>query len=132
MKPLKILIVDDSATMRRMVRRVVELSEVAIADIYEAANGQEALDVIDSRPVDALFTDINMPVMTGIELLRQLSTRDASAKPPLRVVISTDGSDARRREADGLDVARYLEKPLRPEVMRDVLSDLAHVLDQRR
>ena len=132
MKPLKILIVDDSATMRRMVRRVVELSEVAIADIYEAANGREALEVIDSRPVDALFTDINMPVMTGIELLRQLTTRDASATPRLRVVISTDGSDARRKEADGLDVARYLEKPLRPEVMRDVLSDLAHVLDRRR
>ena len=130
MKPLKILIVDDSATMRRMVRRVVELSEVAIADIYEAANGREALDLIDNTPVDALFTDINMPVMGGIELLRQLSTREAGAKPPLRVVISTDGSDARRKEADGLDVARYLEKPLRPEVMRDVLSDLANVLDR--
>jgi two-component system chemotaxis response regulator CheY len=129
MKPLKILIVDDSATMRRMVRRVVELSEVAIADIYEAANGREALDVIDSQPVDALFTDINMPVMSGIELLKQLSTREAGAKPPLRVVISTDGSDARRKEADGLDVARYLEKPLRPEVMRDVLSDLANAID---
>jgi len=130
MKPLKILIVDDSATMRRMVRRVVELSEVEISDIYEAANGREALDVIDTTPVDAMFTDINMPVMGGIELLRQLSTRDASARPALRVVISTDGSDARRKEADGLDVARYLEKPLRPEVMRDVLSDLANVLDQ--
>src|SRR5687767_8488182 len=77
MKPLKILIVDDSATMRRMVRRVVELSEVAIADIYEAANGREALDVIDTQAVDAMFTDINMPVMNGIELLKQLSTRDA-------------------------------------------------------
>ena len=129
MKPLNILIVDDSATMRKMVRRVVELSEVAIADIYEAANGREALDVIDSRPVDALFTDINMPVMTGIELLKQLSTREAGNKPALRVVISTDGSDARRKEADGLDVARYLEKPLRPEVMRDVLSDLANAID---
>ena len=129
MKPLKILIVDDSATMRKMVRRVVELSEVAIADIYEAANGREALDVIDSKPVDALFTDINMPVMTGIELLKQLSTREAGNKPALRVVISTDGSDARRKEADGLDVARYLEKPLRPEVMRDVLSDLANAID---
>ena len=129
MKPLKILIVDDSATMRRMVRRVVELSEVAIADIYEAANGREALDVIDSRPVDALFTDINMPVMNGIELLKQLSARAAGAQPALRVVISTDGSDARRKEADGLDVARYLEKPLRPEVMRDVLSDLANAID---
>jgi two-component system chemotaxis response regulator CheY len=128
MKPLKILIVDDSVTMRRMVRRVVELSEVAIADIYEAANGREALDVIDAHPVDALFTDINMPVMGGIELLQQLNAR-AGAKP-LRVVISTDGSDARRREADGLEVARYLEKPLRPEVMRDVLSDLANVLDR--
>ena len=123
MKPLKILIVDDSATMRKMVRRVVELSEVAIADIYEAANGREALDVIDSRPVDALFTDINMPVMTGPELLRALIAQPDAVRA--RVVISTDGSDARKAEVSGLNVDWYLEKPLRPEVMRDVLSKVA-------
>ena len=132
MKPLKILIVDDSATMRKMVRRVVELSEVAIADIYEAANGREALDVIDSRPVDALFTDINMPVMTGIELLKQLSTREAGNKPALRVVISTDGSDARldvgdeAADEDDLAVARPQLGPTAEPPDAALLDGLPH------
>jgi YesN/AraC family two-component response regulator len=124
MKPLTILIVDDSALMRRMVRRVVELSEVAVSAVYEAGNGREALAILDAHPVDALFTDINMPIMSGTELLRSINAR--SGPKPLRVVISTDGSDARRREADGLEVAHYLAKPLRPEVMRDVLCGLTN------
>lgn len=122
-KPLTILIVDDSEVMRRMVRRVVELTDVAVGDVHEAANGREALDILDAHPVDVLLTDLNMPVMTGIELLTALEGRPS--RPPVRVVITTDGSEARHREAGRLDVTRYLEKPLRPEVMRDVLCELA-------
>ncbi len=73
--------------------------------------------------MDALFTDINMPVMTGIELLRQIAGRERW-EHMVRVIISTDGSEARRDEADALNVRFYVEKPFRPEVMRDVLSDL--------
>jgi two-component system, chemotaxis family, chemotaxis protein CheY len=124
MKPLNILIVDDSAMMRKMVRRVVDLTEVAVGSVYEAANGEEALGIIDAHQIDALFTDLNMPVMTGTELLRAL--RQRPTRPAIRVVISTDGSQARRAEAEALDVTRYLEKPLRPEVMRDVLCELVH------
>jgi two-component system chemotaxis response regulator CheY len=126
MKPITILIVDDSAMMRRMVRRVIELTDVDVAQVHEAANGEEALAVIDRQRIDALFTDLNMPVMSGTELLRALRGRPSG--PPVRIVISTDGSRARRCEAEALEVTRYLEKPLRPEVMRDVLCDLAHQL----
>lgn len=125
MKALNILIVDDSAVMRRMVRRVVELTDVAIAEVHEAGNGREALEVMRRHAIDALFTDLNMPVMSGTELLRAIN--DRAEPPPVRVVISTDGSDARRREAEALEVTHYLEKPLRPEVMRDVLCELADV-----
>jgi two-component system, chemotaxis family, chemotaxis protein CheY len=123
MKALNILIVDDSAVMRRMVRRVVELTDVAIGEVHEAGNGREALEVMRQHSIDALFTDLNMPVMSGTELLRAVN--DRPERPPVRVVISTDGSDARRRETEALDITRYLEKPLRPEVMRDVLCELA-------
>jgi two-component system chemotaxis response regulator CheY len=126
MKTLNILIVDDSVVMRRLLRRVVELTEVAVGDIHEAANGQEALDVLARHHVDALFTDLNMPVMGGMELLAAL---EGHSRPPrFRIVISTDGSDARRQQAAALRVTRYLEKPLRPEVMRDVLCELDHGL----
>ena len=75
-RPLNILIVDDSAMMRTMIKRVAGLCEVPIAHIFEAANGAEALKVLEANDVDALFTDINMPVMTGTELLREIGTHE--------------------------------------------------------
>jgi two-component system chemotaxis response regulator CheY len=110
--------------MRMMIKRVTGLCGVPIGEVYEAANGREAIAVLESKSVDALFTDINMPVMTGTELLRTIE-RDGRWPTLLRVIISTDGSAARRAEADELHVRLYVEKPFRPEVMRDVLSELA-------
>ena len=123
MRPINCLIVDDSSVMRRMVRRTMELTELPIGQVHEAGNGREALALLDVHSVDIVFTDINMPVMNGAELLRELLRRADAVQA--RVVISTDGSDARRAEVEGLDVDWYLEKPLRPEVMRDVLSRVA-------
>jgi two-component system, chemotaxis family, chemotaxis protein CheY len=120
---LNILIVDDSTMMRTMIKRSASLTGLPIGQIFEAANGQQALDLLQHQHVDALFTDINMPVMTGIELLRQIAGQ-SRWQHMVRVVISTDGSEARRHEAGALDVRFYVEKPFRPEVMRDVLSSL--------
>lgn len=122
-RPLNILIVDDSATMRAMLKRVTGLSGVSVGEIFEACNGRDAIAVLEREHVDALFTDINMPVMTGIEMLR-LIANDARWSRLLRVIISTDGSSARRAEADALSVRLYVEKPFRPEVIRDVLAEL--------
>jgi two-component system chemotaxis response regulator CheY len=123
MKPLNCLIVDDSSVMRRMVRRTMELSEVPLGQVHEANNGREALDLLATTAVDVLFTDIHMPVMNGADLLRALSATPDAVRA--RVVISSDGSEARKAEVVGLNVDWYLEKPLRPEVMRDVLSKVA-------
>ena len=121
---VNLLIVDDSAMVRAMIKRVAHMSEVPIGTIFEAANGAEALKVLEAHDVQAVFTDINMPVMSGIELLRAMAA-DARWKSLLRVIISTDGSEARRHEVQDLDVQLYVEKPFRPEVMRDVLSTIS-------
>ena len=124
-RPLNILIVDDSAMMRAMIKRVTGMCGVPIGEIYEAADGRAAIAVLETQQrVDALFTDINMPVMTGTELLRAIE-QDGRWPHLLRVIISTDGSAARRAEADDLHVSLYVEKPFRPEVMRDVLNELS-------
>jgi two-component system, chemotaxis family, chemotaxis protein CheY len=122
-RPINILIVDDSAMMRMMIKRVAGLCEVPIGHIYEAANGAEAIKVLEANEVDALFTDINMPVMTGTELLREIGKHERY-RNLTRVIISTDGSTARREEVHDLNVRLYVEKPFRPEVMRDVLSEI--------
>ncbi len=130
LRPLNILIVDDSATMRALIKRVAGLSGVPVANLYEASNGSEALAILESHDVDALFTDINMPVMTGTELLRAIGQRPQWRRLT-RVIISTDGSTARREEVRHLNVRLYVEKPFRPEVMRDVLDEVAHAAARR-
>jgi two-component system, chemotaxis family, chemotaxis protein CheY len=122
--PLDILIVDDSATMRAVIRRVIGLTDVPVGTIHEAANGREALKILEANTVQAVFTDINMPVMNGVELLREMASRE-SWNETLRIVISTDGSRLRREEARDLRATLYIEKPFRPEVVRDVLSQIA-------
>jgi two-component system chemotaxis response regulator CheY len=121
---MRILIVDDSSMMRAMIKRVVKLADVPVDDVLEAGNGAEALAILEARDVQLLLTDINMPVMTGVELLRQLAANQRW-RGLTRVVISTDGSASRRDEVAAFDVRRYLEKPFSPEVMRDVLEEVA-------
>ncbi len=121
---MRILIVDDSLMMRTLIKRVVGLADVPVDDILEAGNGVEALAILESRDVQLLLTDINMPEMTGVELLRRLAADDRW-NSLTRVVISTDGSTCRREEVAGLDVRCYLEKPFSPEVMRNVLTEVA-------
>ena len=123
-RPLNILIVDDSATMRTMIRRVIDLTELPIGTVYEAVNGLEALHILETCSVHAVFTDINMPVMSGYELLTEIARREAW-KDILRIVISTDGSRLRQEEVRELNVNLYIRKPFRPEVVRDVLSRIA-------
>ena len=123
-RPLNILIVDDSATMRTMIRRVVDLTELPLGTVYEATNGLEALHILETCMVHAVFTDINMPVMTGYELLTEIARREAW-KDILRIVISTDGSRLRQEEVRELNVNLYIRKPFRPEVVRNVLSRIA-------
>ena len=124
---MRILIVDDSSMMRAMIKRVVKLTNVPVHEILEAGDGAEALTLLEQHDVQLLLTDINMPVMNGAELLRALAD-DERWSGLTRVIISTDGSTARREEAAELDVRCYLEKPFSPEVLRDVLNDVAETI----
>jgi two-component system chemotaxis response regulator CheY len=123
-RPVNILIVDDSAMMRAMIKRVLRMTDVPLGAVYEAGDGIQALQVLEGHAVDVLFTDINMPNMNGTELLRTVAA-DARWHSISRVIISTDGSALRRGEAESLDVRCYLEKPISPEGLRDVLFAVA-------
>jgi two-component system chemotaxis response regulator CheY len=124
---MRILIVDDSAMMRALIKRIVNMTNVPVEEILEAGNGAEALALLESHDVDLLLTDINMPVMNGAELLRAIA-RNERWRGLTRVIISTDGSTARREEAADLDVKCYLEKPFSPEVLRDVFHIVAQTV----
>jgi two-component system, chemotaxis family, chemotaxis protein CheY len=121
---MRILIVDDSAMMRAMIKRVIKLADVSVDEVFEATNGAEALELLKQHDFQLLLTDINMPVMNGADMLREIALNERWRNLS-RVIISTDGSTVRREEAEDLDVRCYLEKPFSPEVLRDVLNELA-------
>lgn len=120
---LTILIVDDSAMMRSLLKRAAGASGAPIGLVLEATNGREALEVLTTHQVDALFTDLNMPEMGGADLLRHVKAR-RDLDRLLRVVVSTDGTTERRMELSALGVRCCIEKPFKPEIIRELLGEL--------
>jgi two-component system chemotaxis response regulator CheY len=117
----RLLIVDDSPAMRSFIRRVIDLSGFELAGCWEASNGIEALQVLETEWVDAILSDINMPGMDGEEFLRHLSTHELLRAIPV-IVISTDGTDQRIERMLALGARGYVIKPFRPEVLREALE----------
>ena len=116
-----ILVVDDSSTVRTMIRRVLDVSELPLGEIQEAENGKQALERLGDSWVDLVLTDINMPEMNGMELVRRMATDDMMRSVPV-VVISTEGSEARVQELRDLGIQGYLRKPFTPEAVRDLVE----------
>ena len=116
-----ILIVDDSQTMRKVIRKAVGLSGFDLGDCWEAGDGREALEVIGSRFVDLILTDLNMPGMNGLEMLRELRKDEIHRNLPV-VLITTEGSQNRLEEAYALGIRGYIQKPFHPETIRDTLT----------
>lgn len=120
--PLNLLIVDDSATMRRMVARTLQMSGLPLGKIHEAADGREGLDLLEHTSVDVVFADINMPVMNGIEMIDALRKNPRTARLPV-VVISTESSQTRIEDVRRRGV-QFIHKPFTPEQVRVVVQTL--------
>ena len=118
-----VLIVDDSAVVRRMVRKAIGLTGVVMAEIHEAGNGKEALAVLAKNWVDIIFCDINMPEMDGAQFVAQLAKDNVLAKTPV-VILSSEQSEKRIEELKKLGVREYLQKPFRPETIKKVVLEL--------
>jgi two-component system chemotaxis response regulator CheY len=114
---LRVLIVDDSRVMRAFVRRVLDLSGLDAAPVFEAGDGQEALDLLEREWVDVVLTDINMPNMDGEELVAKLSERGLLDLITV-IVISTDATASRMERLKRLGAHGYLSKPFQPETLR--------------
>ena len=117
MDNMRVLIVDDSSVMRKIVERSLRQAGINIAQVLEAANGAEALGVLNQSKVDLILCDINMPVMDGIEFLRQLQSV-ANAKGVPVVMITTEGSESHVVQALSIGARGYIRKPFTPEQVR--------------
>ncbi len=114
----KILIVDDSRTTRKMIGRSLKMAKIPIDELLEAENGAEGLQVLKVVDIDMIFSDLNMPIMTGFEMIDKIKADDAVMDIPL-IVISTEGSSLRIAELKNKGVDGYIRKPFKPEEVRD-------------
>ena len=103
--------------MRTFVRRVLLASGFDLADCFEAADGQEALRILQQQWVDAILMDINMPVMDGTEFLRRLKADELMKSIPA-FIISTDATAHRIGEMLALGARGYITKPFSAEELR--------------
>lgn len=118
---LDILIVDDSAGIRKILQRVIRQAEVPIGNMYEAGDGAQALELLKTQSVGLILSDINMPNMSGLELLSRIKADDALKHVPV-VMVSTEGSQAKVLEAVQLGAAGYVRKPFNAEQIKEKLA----------
>lgn len=123
---INILIVDDSTTVRAIIEKTLRLSGVEIGNILHAGNGKEALEVLRNNWVDLVLTDINMPVMNGIELINEMHQDELLNTIPIAIV-STEGSQTRVEELKSKGVKAYLRKPFTPESLKNLVIELLGV-----
>ena len=123
-----VLIVDDSAVIRQMVKKTLDMAGLDVGEVYEAGNGIEALAELDRHEVAVMLVDINMPTMNGIQLLTRMKENDRLQHIPI-VIASTEGSKERINELERIGIYGYLRKPFQPEQLRDVLAPLLGVME---
>jgi two-component system chemotaxis response regulator CheY len=118
MKSIRALIVDDSSVMRKIVERSLRQAGIEISQVLEAGNGAEALGVLQDNVVDLILCDINMPVMDGLEFVKQLSTVEKARGVPV-VMITTEGSETHVVQALSAGARAYIRKPFTPDQVKE-------------
>jgi two-component system chemotaxis response regulator CheY len=119
------LIVDDSSVMRKIIERLLRQAGLELKNVYEAGNGVEALGVLKDKTVDLILCDINMPVMNGLEFIKQLPELENGKGVPV-VMVTTEGSESHVVQALSYGAKGYIRKPFTPEqVKENVLTLLA-------
>ena len=113
---MQVLLVDDSKLMRHYVARTLRMTGIDVV-IHEAENGRDAIGkAFEVRP-DLIVTDLNMPEMSGLELVAKVHGIPELCRTPM-LVLTADRSAGRAEEALGAGAVDYLTKPVTPEVLR--------------
>ncbi len=119
----KVLLVDDSAVMRKIIQRNIKETGLIVDEFVEAGDGNQALDKVNADgDLDLILLDWNMPNMSGIEFVKTLRSLNLSKRIPV-VMVTTEGSDAKVSEAKESGADGYLTKPFTADQLRDTLGE---------
>ena len=110
----RILIVDDSATSRMIIRRCFEIAGFPDARYHEAEDGLKALSFLQENRVDLILSDLKMPKMDGNTFIRKIKMSEGTRDIPV-VVISSMGGDITERQLHEVGVRAIITKPISPE-----------------
>lgn len=125
MSEVRTLIVDDSSVMRKIVTRALQQAGLEMV-VFEAGNGSEGVDLLKTQQVDLILSDINMPLMDGLEFLRQLRAQNLAPDVPV-VMITTESSEEHVKDAILAGAQGYIRKPFTPDQVKDRVLPLIHV-----
>jgi two-component system, chemotaxis family, chemotaxis protein CheY len=115
---LTALVVEDSPTMRQLI--VFALKRVRDLEVVEADDGVDALKKLASSRFDIILTDINMPIMDGLKLVKRVRTDEVHKTVPV-IIITTEGGEEDRQRALALGANAYITKPIQaPQVIAKV------------
>ncbi len=120
---LDVLIVDDSAAIRKILQRVLRQTEIPIGSVYEAGDGVEALETLRRQSIGLVLSDINMPNMDGLEFLTKMRAEQTWHAIPV-LMVSTEGTQAKVLEAVERGASGYVRKPFTAEQIKEKLVGL--------
>ena len=112
------LIVDDSSVMRKIVERALRQAGLDALVVHEAGSGTEGLEVLQAKTVQLILSDINMPLMDGLEFLRQIRAQNLAPGVPV-VMITTESSEEHVRQAILSGAQGYIRKPFTAEQVKE-------------
>ncbi len=112
------LVVDDSISMRQMVSYTLKQAGFAV---LEGGNGQEALQRLGGQHVDLIITDLNMPVMNGLAMIREVRAKPAYKFTPI-LMLTTESQDAKKQEGKAAGATGWIVKPFDPQQLLQVIG----------
>jgi two-component system chemotaxis response regulator CheY len=118
MNEMRVLIVDDSSVMRKIVERALRQAGLESLVVLEAGSGAEALEVLKAQSVQLILSDINMPTMDGLEFLRQMRSQNLASGVPV-VMITTESSEEHVKQAILSGAQGYIRKPFTAEQVKE-------------
>lgn len=126
MREIKVLIVDDSAVMRKIVGRSLCQAGLDTLVVLEAGNGNEGLEILKTKSVDLILSDINMPSMDGLEFIRQIAAQKLAPGVPV-LMITTESSEVHVKEAIQAGAGGYIRKPFTADQVKQRVLSLLNV-----
>ena len=118
-----VLLVDDSAMMRKVVLRMLKLAGLEFEHTLEASDGEEALTLLKINNVSLIMCDINMPVMNGLELLDRVKQEKLAVGVPI-VMVTTEAGESQVRQAILAGARGYIRKPFTVEHIENNVKPL--------